>query len=80
MYAIRSYYAHQFAFTDTYTYVRHLGTPEVKLIPLAQLGKKITIEPHTVPLGSRNPGAYPYSAMADSISPTGEWTAVVAAT
>jgi len=70
---------HQFAFTDTYTYVRHLGTPEVKLIPLAQLGKKITIEPHTVPLGSRNPGAYPYGAMADSISPTGEWTAVVAA-
>ena len=70
---------HQFAFTDTYAYVRHLGTPEVKLIPLAQLAKKATIALHTVALGSQNPGAYPYSAVADSISPTGEWTAVVAA-
>jgi YVTN family beta-propeller protein len=70
---------HQFAFTDTYAYVRHLGTPEVKLIPLAQLDKKATIALHTVALGSQNPGAYPYSAVADSISPTGEWTAVVAA-
>jgi len=70
---------HQFAFTDTYAYVRHLGTPDVTLIPLAQLGKKATIGLQTVALGSRNPGTYPYGAIADSISPTGEWTAVVAA-
>jgi YVTN family beta-propeller protein len=70
---------HQFAFTDTYAYVRHLGTPETTLIPLAQLGKKATVALHTVAMGSQNPGNYPYSAIADSISPTGEWTAVVAA-
>ncbi len=70
---------HQFAFTDTYAYVRHLGTPEIKLIPLAHLGKKATVGLQTVLLGSRNPGVYPYSALADSISATGEWAAVVAA-
>jgi YVTN family beta-propeller protein len=70
---------HQFAFTDTYAYVRHLGTPEIKLIPLAQLGNKVTIAVQTVAMGSRDPGAYTYPASADSIYPTGEWAAVVAA-
>jgi YVTN family beta-propeller protein len=70
---------HQFVFTDTYGYVRHLGTPEVKLIPLAQLGKKDTVGIQTVVIGSRNPGAYTHHAISDSISPTGEWAAVVVA-
>jgi YVTN family beta-propeller protein len=70
---------HQFAFTDTYGYVRHLGTSEIKLIPLAQLGEKATVGLQTVVMGKRNPGAYAYGAVADSISPTGEWAAVVVA-
>lgn len=73
------YQPHQFGFSDTYAYVRHLGTPELKLIPLAQLGKNNAIGSQTVVMGSRNPGIYPYHAMAPSISPTGEWAAVVAA-
>ena len=70
---------HQFAFTDTYAYVRHLGTPEVTLIPLAQLGRKAKPALQKVALGNLAPGKYKWPAVADSISPTGEWTAVVAA-
>jgi DNA-binding beta-propeller fold protein YncE len=70
---------HQFAFTDTYAYVRHLDTAEVTLIPLAQLSLKARPGLQTVSFGSRAPGEYPYPASADAISPTGEWTAVVSA-
>ncbi|NIQ38333.1 MAG: hypothetical protein GTN81_07070 [Proteobacteria bacterium] len=69
---------HQFAFTDTYAYVRHLGTAEVILIPLAQLGEKTSPGLQKVALGNRAPGEYGFPAFADAISPTGEWTAVVA--
>lgn len=70
---------HQFAFTDTYAYVRHLGTAEVTLVPLAQLSLKARPGLLTIAFGSRPPGEYAYPAAADAISPTGEWTAVVAA-
>ena len=70
---------HQFAFTDTYAYVRHLGTADVTMIPLAQLGRKETPGLQRVALGNRAPGEYPNPAVADAISPTGEWTAVVSA-
>lgn len=70
---------HQFAFTDTYAYVRHLGTAEVTLIPLAQLGRKAKPALQKVALGNLAPGKYKWPAVADAISPTGEWTAVVAA-
>jgi YVTN family beta-propeller protein len=70
---------HQFAFTDTYAYVRHLGTAEVTMIPLGQLGAKASPALHTVALGKRAPGEYKLPTVADMISPTGEWAAVVAA-
>lgn len=70
---------HQFAFTDTYAYVRHLGSSQVTLVPLAQLSRRDKPGLQTVSLGSRAPGEYPYPAAAESISPTGEWTAVLAA-
>jgi DNA-binding beta-propeller fold protein YncE len=69
---------HQFAFTATYAYVRHLGTADVTLVPLSQLSVKATPGIQVVPLGTRAPGEYAFPAEADSISPTGEWTAVVA--
>lgn len=69
---------HQIAFTDTYAYVRHLGMAEVTLIPLSQLGQKAELGLQTVSFGSRPPGEVPLSAVADAVSPTGEWTAVVA--
>lgn len=70
---------HQFAFTDTYAYVRHLGTPEVTMIPLSGLAGQSAVAVHKVPLGSKAPGEFLYHSVADAISPTGEWTAVVAA-
>jgi DNA-binding beta-propeller fold protein YncE len=70
---------HQFAFTDSYAYVRHLGTPEVTLIPLGQLGGPAEPGLKQIPLGDGAPGDYPFPALADAISPTGEWTAVVSA-
>ncbi|HEY5645959.1 MAG TPA: cytochrome D1 domain-containing protein, partial [Pseudomonadales bacterium] len=70
---------HQFAFTQTYAYVRHLGTADVLLIPLSQLSLGTEPGVQRVPLGTRAPGEYPYLASADAISPTGEWTAVVSA-
>ena len=70
---------HQFAFTDTYAYVRHLGTAEVVLIPLSQLSLRTTPGIQRVAFGSRAPGEYANPATADAISPTGEWTAVVTA-
>jgi len=70
---------HQFAFTDTYAYVRHLGTAEVLLIPLSQLSLRTAPGLQRVAFGSRPPGEYAYPAAADAISPTGEWTAVVTA-
>lgn len=70
---------HQVAFTGNYAYVRHLGTPEVTLVPLAQLGKPEEPGLKQIPLGNGAPGDYPFPALADAISPTGEWTAVVSA-
>lgn len=70
---------HQFAFTDTYAYVRHLGTADVTLIPLSQLSLKSRPGLQTVAFGSRPPGEYAFPAAANAISPTGEWTAVVTA-
>lgn len=70
---------HQFAFTDTYAYVRHLGTAEVTLIPLSQLSLKARPGLQTIAFGSKAPGEYAFPAAADAIAPTGEWTAVVAA-
>jgi len=69
----------QFAFTDTYAYVRHLGTAEVRLIPLAQLGFQETIGVQRVAFGDRAPADYPYPTAASSITPTGEYGAVMAA-
>jgi YVTN family beta-propeller protein len=70
---------HQFAFTDTYAYVRHLGSPNIVLIPMAQLGGKSTLGVQKIPIGTRSPGEYAFPALANSISPTGEWSAVVVA-
>jgi len=50
----------------------------VTLVPLAQLGQKATPGIQVIPLGNRAPGDYAFTAEADAISPTGEWTAVVA--
>ena len=69
----------QFAFTDTYAYVRHLGTAEVKLIPLPQLAGRDTVGVQGVVLGNLAPEQYPYATAASSISPTGEYGAVMAA-
>ena len=70
---------HQFAFTDTYAYVRHLGTAEVTMIPLSGLAGHGAVAIQKVSLGSKAPGEFPYHSVADAISPTGEWSAVVAA-
>lgn len=70
---------HQISFTDTYAYVRHLESAEVILIPLAQLGLEVDPSLQSVALGTRPPGEPTAPAVADSIVPTGEWTAVVAA-
>jgi YVTN family beta-propeller protein len=69
---------HQFAFTDTYAYVRHLDTADVTLIPLAQLSLRSRPGVQRVAFGSKAPGEYAYTAAAPAIAPTGEWTAVVA--
>jgi len=69
----------QFAFTDTYAYVRHLGTAEVNLIPLAQLAGQATVGMQSVIFGTRAPGEYPYPTPASSITPTGNYGAVMAA-
>jgi YVTN family beta-propeller protein len=70
---------HQFAFTATYAYVRHLDTADVTLVPLAQLSLETAPGLQRVGFGNNPPGGYPYPATADAISPTGEWTAVVTA-
>jgi len=69
----------QFAFTDTYAYVRHLGTAEVKLIPLPQLAGRDTVGLQGVVFGNLPPEQYPYPTAAGSITPTGEYGAVMAA-
>ncbi len=69
---------HQIAFTDTYAYVRSLGTSEVNLVPLKQLGQQKTPAAQQIPLGSRPPGEYPLPSVADAISPTGEYFTVIA--
>ncbi|HSN54076.1 MAG TPA: cytochrome D1 domain-containing protein [Candidatus Sulfomarinibacteraceae bacterium] len=69
----------QFAFTDTYAYVRHLGTAEVKLIPLPQLAGRDTVGVQGVVFGNLAPEEYPYPTAASSITPTGEYGAVMAA-
>jgi len=69
----------QFAFTDTYAYVRHLGTAEVKLIPLPQLAGRDTVGVQGVVFGNLAPEQYPFATAASSISPTGEYGAVMAA-
>lgn len=68
----------EFAFTDTYAYVRRLDSADVTLVPLAQLGGEAAPGLQRVPLGSRTPGEYSRPAAAPSISPTGEWTSIVA--
>jgi len=70
---------HQLAFTATYAYVRHLGTADVVLIPLSQLGLEAAPGVQRVAFGSAAPGESSESARAEAISPTGEWTAVVTA-
>jgi hypothetical protein len=69
---------HQLAFSDTYAYVRHLGSAEITLVPLPQLSGKGQPGLQTVNFGSRPPGEYPYPSYADAISPTGEYGAMVA--
>ena len=69
---------HQLAFSDTYGYVRHLGSAEITLVPLPQLSGKGRPGLQTVNFGSRPPGEYPYPSYADAISPTGEYGAMVA--
>lgn len=70
---------HQLTFTDTYAYVRHLGTADVTLIPLAGLAESGTPAVQTVALGTRGAAEANLTPIADAISPTGEWTAVIAA-
>lgn len=69
----------QLAFTDTYAYVRHLGTAEVKLIPLAQLAGRDTVGLQGVAFGNLAPEESPFATVASSISSTGEYGAVLAA-
>ncbi len=70
---------HQFAFTDTYAYVRSLGAPEIHLIRLSQLDKPASLNPQRIPVGSKSPGEIPNPSVANAISPTGEWSSVVVA-
>lgn len=69
---------HQFAFTEAYAYVRSLGAPEVHLIRLNQLDSGKSLSPQRIPIGTKNPDLALQPSVADAISPTGEWTAVVA--
>ncbi len=70
---------HQFAFTDTFAYVRSLGTPEINLVPLGQLGRESPPGLQKIPLGTRPPGEYPLPSVADAITPTGEYYTVLVA-
>ena len=70
---------HQITFSDTYGYIRHLGSAEVTLVPLPQLTGQGALGLQTVAFGSRSPGEYPYPSYADAISPTGEYGAMMAA-
>ena len=70
---------HQIAFTHMYAYVRHLGTPDVTLIKMADLGKEGLPEHHKVAFGNEAPGQYRYTSLADSLSPTGHMAAIIGA-
>jgi len=70
---------HQIVFTDSYAYIRHLGSAEVGLVPLAQLGIGNGPGVQGVVFGSRPPEEPTVPAAAPSIAPTGEYGTVVAA-
>jgi len=68
---------YQFAFTDTYAYIRSLGSPNIELLRLADLGGERTPVSTSIPMGSKAPGEIPDVALASAISETGEWGTVV---
>lgn len=70
---------HQFAFTDTFAYVRLLASPKVEMVQLNQLSQPKTPTLAKVPLGSKAPGESPLVAAAPAIAPTGEWDTILAA-
>ena len=70
---------HQIVFSHMYAYVRHLGTPDVTLIKLSDLGREEGPAHHQIALGNAAPGKYRYTSLADSISPTGHMAMVIAA-
>lgn len=70
---------HQIVFSHMYAYIRHLGTPDVTLIKLSDLGQEGGPAHHQIALGNAAPGAYRYTSLADSISPTGHMAMVIAA-
>jgi len=70
---------HQIAFTQMHAYVRHLGTSDVALIKLTDLGQEKLPEIIKVPFGNKAPGEYRYTSLADSISAMGHMAAVVGA-
>ncbi|MFZ7125107.1 MAG: YncE family protein [Desulfobacterales bacterium] len=70
---------HQVAFSHGYAYVRHLGTPEVALIKLSDIGGRGLPEIHKVAFGNKAPGEYRQTALAEAIAPSAHMAAVVAA-
>ncbi|BCR04427.1 hypothetical protein DESUT3_14960 [Desulfuromonas versatilis] len=69
---------HQVVFTESFAYVRSLGTAELTLIPLKQLTRETLPGLQTIPIGTLPPGQYPLTSVADAIVPTGEYYTVLA--
>ncbi len=70
---------HQFSFTDTFAYIRSLGAAEMHLVQLNQLGRDSAPGASRIPIGSKPPGQYLLTSVANAVTPTGEWGTVIAA-
>jgi len=78
---------HQVSFTDDYAYIRSLQDPAVTLVKLSEIAGEGVPAVQRIPFGNRAPGSPPplqagdagSFSLADSIVPTGEYGAVVAA-
>jgi len=61
---------YQVNFTTSFAYIRSLGTADVALIPLSELGRMKTPPATFIPAGQRPPGAVGDISIADSIIPS----------
>jgi YVTN family beta-propeller protein len=67
---------YQVSFTDSFAYIRSLGTGDVGLIPLSELVGTQTPPVTYIQAGPGLPGAAPEISIADSIVPSGKHAAV----